>query len=116
MVATAVASYFLLTGDYGPEPNVLDPVSSPIFSFLRIWLFSFHENLDNETRFWLVFDKIWNQKIDLGWFFLVFIFLYDTSSSWSFGNTNVELIAWSIDCLCYDSGLVIGGLCYICSC
>jgi len=36
MVATAVASYFLLTGDYGPEPNVLDPVSSPIFSFLRI--------------------------------------------------------------------------------
>lgn len=32
MVATAVASYFLLTGDYGPEPNVLDPVSF-IFSF-----------------------------------------------------------------------------------
>ncbi|CAI0470394.1 unnamed protein product [Linum tenue] len=26
MVATVVASYFLLTADYGPEPNVLDPV------------------------------------------------------------------------------------------
>lgn len=26
MVATAVASYFLLTADYGPEPNALDPV------------------------------------------------------------------------------------------
>lgn len=30
MVATATASYFLLTADYGPEPNALDPVS--IFS------------------------------------------------------------------------------------
>lgn len=27
MVATAVASYFLLTADYGPGPNALDPVS-----------------------------------------------------------------------------------------
>ncbi|XWS77042.1 hypothetical protein CRYUN_Cryun01aG0229200 [Craigia yunnanensis] len=27
MVATVTASYFLLTADYGPEPNVLDPVS-----------------------------------------------------------------------------------------
>lgn len=26
MVATVVASYFLLTADYGPEPNALDPV------------------------------------------------------------------------------------------
>ncbi|KAL8111325.1 hypothetical protein AgCh_019150 [Apium graveolens] len=25
MVATLTASYFLLTADYGPEPNVLDP-------------------------------------------------------------------------------------------
>ncbi|CAH2069159.1 unnamed protein product, partial [Thlaspi arvense] len=32
MVATAVASYFLLTGDYGPEPNVLDPVKRKIVS------------------------------------------------------------------------------------
>uniref|UniRef100_A0A2P2JF05 Uncharacterized protein MANES_01G258400 n=1 Tax=Rhizophora mucronata TaxID=61149 RepID=A0A2P2JF05_RHIMU len=27
MVATVVASYFLLTADYGPEPNAFDPVS-----------------------------------------------------------------------------------------
>nr|GMD31609.1 Packaging protein [Ipomoea batatas] len=27
MVATAVASYFLLTADYGPEPNAIDPLS-----------------------------------------------------------------------------------------
>nr|XP_009780024.1 PREDICTED: uncharacterized protein LOC104229136 [Nicotiana sylvestris] len=27
MVATVTASYFLLTADYSPEPNVLDPVS-----------------------------------------------------------------------------------------
>lgn len=27
MVATVTASYFLLTADYGPEPNFLDPVS-----------------------------------------------------------------------------------------
>ncbi len=26
MVATATASYFLLTADYGSEPNALDPV------------------------------------------------------------------------------------------
>ena len=32
MVATAVASYFLLTADYGPQPNAFDPVS-PSFSF-----------------------------------------------------------------------------------
>ncbi|KAL6322653.1 hypothetical protein AAG906_015339 [Vitis piasezkii] len=27
MVATATASYFLLTADYGAEPNALDPVT-----------------------------------------------------------------------------------------
>lgn len=27
MIATATASYFLLTADYGPQPNFLDPVS-----------------------------------------------------------------------------------------
>ncbi|KAK0581432.1 hypothetical protein LWI29_013768 [Acer saccharum] len=32
MVATAVASYFLLTADYGPEPNVLDPIKNAIQS------------------------------------------------------------------------------------
>ncbi|XP_071709611.1 uncharacterized protein [Rutidosis leptorrhynchoides] len=32
MVATVTASYFLLTADYGPEPNVLDPVKDAIQS------------------------------------------------------------------------------------
>ncbi|XP_021280292.1 uncharacterized protein LOC110413694 [Herrania umbratica] len=32
MVATATASYFLLTADYGPEPNVLDPIKKAILS------------------------------------------------------------------------------------
>ncbi|KAL9435097.1 hypothetical protein AB3S75_021373 [Citrus x aurantiifolia] len=32
MVATAVASYFLLTADYGPEPNALDPIRKAILS------------------------------------------------------------------------------------
>ncbi|KAK9749393.1 hypothetical protein RND81_02G123100 [Saponaria officinalis] len=32
MVGTVVASYFLLTADYGPEPNVLDPIRNAILS------------------------------------------------------------------------------------
>ncbi|XVF73211.1 hypothetical protein PTKIN_Ptkin12aG0183100 [Pterospermum kingtungense] len=32
MVATVTASYFLLTADYGPEPNVLDPIKNTILS------------------------------------------------------------------------------------
>ncbi|KAD4982703.1 hypothetical protein R6Q59_002329 [Mikania micrantha] len=32
MVATLTAAYFLLTADYGPEPNVLDPIKSAIQS------------------------------------------------------------------------------------
>ncbi|KAB2017450.1 hypothetical protein E1A91_D08G164700v1 [Gossypium mustelinum] len=32
MVATVTASYFLLTADYGPEPNVLDPIKKSILS------------------------------------------------------------------------------------
>ncbi|KAM7476416.1 hypothetical protein LguiB_023659 [Lonicera macranthoides] len=32
MVATVTASYFLLTADYGPEPNVLDPIKNAIKS------------------------------------------------------------------------------------
>ncbi|KAK4266830.1 hypothetical protein QN277_023699 [Acacia crassicarpa] len=32
MVATVTASYFLLTADYGPEPNVLDPIKRGILS------------------------------------------------------------------------------------
>ncbi|KAF3609538.1 hypothetical protein DY000_02044120 [Brassica cretica] len=30
MVATAVASYLLLTADYGPEPNALDPLEDVV--------------------------------------------------------------------------------------
>ncbi|MFS8027112.1 hypothetical protein Hanom_Chr16g01494791 [Helianthus anomalus] len=36
MVATVTAGYFLLTADYGPEPNVLDPVR---FTSSRVFLF-----------------------------------------------------------------------------
>ncbi|KAI6702493.1 hypothetical protein NL676_011629 [Syzygium grande] len=32
MVATITASYFLLTADYGPEPNALDPIKKAILS------------------------------------------------------------------------------------
>ncbi|KAK9147520.1 hypothetical protein Scep_006277 [Stephania cephalantha] len=32
MVATVTASYFLLTSDYGPESNVLDPIKRAIQS------------------------------------------------------------------------------------
>lgn len=32
IVATITASYFLLTADYGPKPNALDPVSLSLFS------------------------------------------------------------------------------------
>ncbi|KGN56522.1 uncharacterized protein LOC105434815 [Cucumis sativus] len=32
MVATVTASYFLLTADYGPQPNFLDPVKKVILS------------------------------------------------------------------------------------
>jgi hypothetical protein len=32
IVATVTAAYFLLTADYGSEPNVLDPVCSFFFS------------------------------------------------------------------------------------
>lgn len=47
MVATVTASYFLLTADYGSEPNALDPVSLHIFMYFRIVLFSgdFYEEL-----------------------------------------------------------------------
>ncbi|PIA59201.1 hypothetical protein AQUCO_00400228v1 [Aquilegia coerulea] len=32
MLATVTASYFLLTADYGPEPNILDPIKKAIES------------------------------------------------------------------------------------
>lgn len=35
MVGTVVATYFLLTADYGPQPNVLDPIRNTILSAER---------------------------------------------------------------------------------
>ncbi|XP_047977348.1 uncharacterized protein LOC125219416 [Salvia hispanica] len=32
MIATATASYLLLTADYGPEPNFLDPIKNAVES------------------------------------------------------------------------------------
>ncbi|BAT97935.1 hypothetical protein VIGAN_09152600 [Vigna angularis var. angularis] len=32
IVATVTASYFLLTADYGPQPNALDPIKKQILS------------------------------------------------------------------------------------
>ncbi|XWS15945.1 hypothetical protein CRYUN_Cryun34aG0045100 [Craigia yunnanensis] len=32
MVVNVTASYFLLTADYGPEPNALDPIKKAILS------------------------------------------------------------------------------------
>ncbi|GMH00524.1 hypothetical protein Nepgr_002363 [Nepenthes gracilis] len=35
MIATVTASYYLLTADYGPEPNALDPIKNAILSVQR---------------------------------------------------------------------------------
>ncbi|KAL9272862.1 hypothetical protein AKJ16_DCAP23122 [Drosera capensis] len=35
MIATVTASYFLLTADYGPQPNALDPIKNAILSAER---------------------------------------------------------------------------------
>ncbi|KMT20495.1 hypothetical protein BVRB_1g004810 [Beta vulgaris subsp. vulgaris] len=35
MIGTVVAAYFLLTADYGPQPNVLDPIKNKIKSAER---------------------------------------------------------------------------------
>ncbi|KAJ1403545.1 hypothetical protein SESBI_27253 [Sesbania bispinosa] len=32
IVATITASYFLLTADYGPQPNALDPIKKRLLS------------------------------------------------------------------------------------
>lgn len=32
MIATATASYFLLTADHGPEPSFLDPIRNAVLS------------------------------------------------------------------------------------
>lgn len=39
MVATVTAAYFLLTADYGPEPNVLDPVCPLLFHVFFLYFF-----------------------------------------------------------------------------
>ena len=31
MVVNVTASYFFLTADFGPEPNVLDPIKKAIY-------------------------------------------------------------------------------------
>lgn len=41
MVATAVASYLLLTADYGPQPNAVEPVSHYFFFIPLRFLFCF---------------------------------------------------------------------------
>jgi len=38
IVTTITASYFLLTADYGPKPNALDPVSLFLFSQVNFFL------------------------------------------------------------------------------
>ena len=38
IVTTVTASYFLLTADYGPQPNALDPVSLFLYSQANIFL------------------------------------------------------------------------------
>ncbi|XP_051132805.1 uncharacterized protein LOC127252604 [Andrographis paniculata] len=35
MVATVTASYFLITADYGPDPNFLDPIKNVVMSAQR---------------------------------------------------------------------------------
>ncbi|XP_021748635.1 uncharacterized protein LOC110714432 [Chenopodium quinoa] len=35
MVGTCVAAYLLITADYGPQPNVLDPIKNKIKSAER---------------------------------------------------------------------------------
>jgi hypothetical protein len=40
IVATITASYFLLTADYGPKPNALDPVSFSYFLQFKATVFN----------------------------------------------------------------------------
>ncbi|GKU88169.1 hypothetical protein SLEP1_g2464 [Rubroshorea leprosula] len=52
MVATVTASYFLLTADYGPEPNVLDPIKNAILSAessLKEYVFGSKKEGDQES-------------------------------------------------------------------
>ncbi|XP_073148299.1 uncharacterized protein [Henckelia pumila] len=52
MVATVTASYFLLTADYGPQPNFLDPIKNAILSAERSvkeFVFGQDKKSQNET-------------------------------------------------------------------
>ncbi|XP_073012090.1 uncharacterized protein [Typha latifolia] len=49
MVATATAAYFLLTADYGPQPNVLDPIKKAIES-AKVSLKNSFFSSDEEVR------------------------------------------------------------------
>ncbi|KAI3837811.1 hypothetical protein MKW98_004869 [Papaver atlanticum] len=37
MVASVTAAYFLLTSDYGNQPNILDPIYEFFFGSYHIW-------------------------------------------------------------------------------
>lgn len=56
MVATATASYFLLTADYGAEPNALDPVSLHIFLYFQFFLGIFRWNWGRNGAFRNLFE------------------------------------------------------------
>ncbi|KAJ4828073.1 hypothetical protein Tsubulata_008206 [Turnera subulata] len=50
MVATVVASYFLLTADYGPQPNAFDPVKKAILSMQNsVKGYVFGSKIENEV-------------------------------------------------------------------
>ncbi|CAL0315092.1 unnamed protein product [Lupinus luteus] len=54
IVSTVTASYFLLTADYGPQPNALDPIKKRILSaettVKEYFLGSKKESQENHTR------------------------------------------------------------------
>ncbi|XP_059634165.1 uncharacterized protein LOC132276651 [Cornus florida] len=53
MVATVTAGYFLLTADYGPEPNVLDPIKKAIQSAehsVKVFVFGPDKGIDESEK------------------------------------------------------------------
>ena len=50
-MTTVTASYFLLTADYGPQPNALDPVSLFLFSQANF----FHDFVHTQHGFSILF-------------------------------------------------------------
>lgn len=81
MVATAVASYFLLTADYGPEPNAFDPVcfpSSVFLSFAGLLIIRFVCLDDDKYSFfpdWALYYARSLTGINYGFYVLYFLFL-----------------------------------------